>query len=422
MEIQKLYSIYLDFPQVCTDTRKVLPNSMFFALKGDNFNGNKFAQKALDSGCSYAIVDEPIDEKNPNIILVPDVLETLQNLANYHRNQIDLTVIAVTGSNGKTTTKELAYEVLQSHKKTFKTPGNFNNHIGLPLSLLKIEANTDIAILEMGDSVRGDVELLCQIAEPNYGLITNIGKDHIGGFGSMENNILAKKEIIDYLVQSGGTFFMNDEDPMVTKLVPSNLNTLHYGSSLIELASPGPLLNFKVKGTTYSTQLFGDYNIHNIRLAYIMGKTFGVDESTMLSAIINYTPKSNRSELVKTDKNTLILDAYNANPSSVEVALDSFAKIQNASEAWVILGDMLELGEISNHEHQSIANKVAELGFQQAVFIGAEYYQTEHFSSFHYFSEKEEAVDFIKNKSIDSAQILLKGSRGLQLETLVDLL
>lgn len=422
MEIQKLYDIYLDFPEVCTDTRKVLPNSIFFALKGDNFNGNKFAQQALDYGCSYAIVDEPIKGNNPNIIIVSDVLETLQKLANYHRNQINLTVIAVTGSNGKTTTKELAFEVLQSHKKTFKTPGNFNNHIGLPISLLKIEKDTTFAILEMGDSVRGDVELLCKIAEPDYGLITNIGKDHIGGFGSMENNILAKKEIIDYLVESRGTFFMNEEDPTVIKLVPTELNTLNYGSSLIELAPPNPLLNFKVHGKTYSTKLFGDYNIHNVRLAYIIGKTFGVDESTILDAITNYTPKSNRSELVKTNKNTLILDAYNANPSSVEAALDSFAKIQNASEAWVILGDMLELGEISNHEHLAIVNKVAELGFQQGIFIGAEYYQTKQFSSFHYFIEKEEAVDFIKNKSIDSAQILLKGSRGLQLETLVELL
>ncbi len=420
--LESIYSIYQSHSTICTDTRKLVEGALFFALKGDNFNGNEFALKALEEGCAYAIIDEEQYATHTNCILVEDVLETLQSLANYHRKQLGLPIIAVTGSNGKTTTKELIFEVLKTTKNVFKTPGNFNNHIGLPLSILQLNQDHEIAILEMGDSQMGDVELLCEIAEPEYGFITNIGKDHIGGFGSMDNNILAKKEIIDYLAQTHGTFFLNTEDELVQSLIPQHgLTTILYGRELIELAPSTPFLNFTVNSKKYTTHLVGDYNIHNLRLAYAIGKEFGISETNIIEALCNYEPKSNRSELVKTQKNTLILDAYNANPSSVEVALQSFAKTPNPNK-WVIIGDMLELGEISEREHQNITETTQQLGFTNAIFVGTHFAHTEQIQGFHYFSTKEDAVDFIESQNIHGATILLKASRSLRLETLVDFL
>tara|TARA_Y100000782_G_scaffold115547_1_gene159918 strand:+ start:6460 stop:7734 length:1275 start_codon:yes stop_codon:yes gene_type:complete len=420
MSIDHLYQLFLEHPIVCTDTRKLVPDSIFVALKGGNFNGNLFAIQAIEKGCSYSIVDDPeIAQSNSKCILVNDTLETLQELAHYHRKQLSIPVIAITGSNGKTTSKELIHQVLSKKFNIYSTPGNYNNHIGMPLSILQMTSKTDIAILEMGDSKRGDVTELCTIAEPDFGVLTNIGKDHIEGFGSMEENVLAKKEIIDYLANHGGTFFLNTDDLLVSSLCPDQLSLIKYGSHAITYYQSAPFVEYKDReGTVHGTQLIGKYNIDNIALTYAIGMHFDVPDQQIFDAIDNYIPKLNRSQLDKTAKNELIMDAYNANPSSVELALKSFSELNVNTEKWAIIGDMLELGAISFEEHQNIALLASELKLKHVIFIGSHFYETKHNPDFYYFKEKEEAEHFLDHKKLENATILLKGSRGLQLETL----
>ncbi len=423
MTIAELHKVFKSCSGVCTDTRKAKSNTLFFALKGDRFNGNEYALKALNLGCSHAVIDEvkyAIDER---FIVVDDVLTTLQELANYHRkHEVKGAVIAITGSNGKTTTKELLYQVLSQKAKTYATPGNLNNHIGLPLCLLEVTEEHEFVLLEMGDSKEGDVKELCLIALPEYGILTNIGKDHIGGFGSMQNNILAKKEVIDFLHKTNGHFFINQDDELIENITPKGLDVTKYNKSIpeIEPVQSWPYVAYRYLGKEVKTKMAGDYNMLNITLSISVARHFKVEENMIHRAISNYTPTNMRSQVVKIDDAPmLVLDAYNANPSSVDLALRSFAKARN-KDCWVILGDMRELGPISAEEHLAIIDLVNELGFVHAVFIGDEFYAVKRdFPGFVFFNSKESAADFLRDQNwSDDQSVLIKGSRGLKLESL----
>lgn len=419
-----LHDIYLNSKGVCTDTRKITPNSIFFALKGANFDGNKYALDALKQGCSYAVVDDP-QIQGENVIHVQNVLRALQDLANDHRHAIGAKVIAITGSNGKTTTKELLYEVFKTTYKVTATPGNFNNHIGLPLTILSAPVDTEILLLEMGDNQLGDIELLCQIAEPEYGIITNIGKDHLGGYEEgFEGNIKAKKELFDYLYDTNQIAFVNADDELLVS-ISSTLNKITYGKEgttlNLEQVISSSFLQFKslVAGIC-QTQLVGDYNLMNIETAYCIAQHFDISNEVIEEAIASYIPANNRSQLTKTERNTIILDAYNANPSSVELALHSLQSM-DASNQLAILGDMLELGEVSENEHQSMIDIAHDLGLQ-SIFIGTLYSSCSFHKNQKNYNTKVDFIQALEKDPISDSLILLKGSRSMKMEDLLEYL
>jgi UDP-N-acetylmuramoyl-tripeptide--D-alanyl-D-alanine ligase len=430
MEIKELHKLFLASNGVCTDTRKIEQKSIFFALKGENFNGNKFASDALKKGCSYAVVDEKWAIENTNnvqsqIILVDDVLQSLQKLAKFHRNFLGSKVIGLTGSNGKTTTKELLQAVLNKKFKTFATPGNFNNHIGLPLTILQTPHDTEYLILEMGDNQPGDIQELCEISDPNCGIITNIGKDHIEGFGSMEGNVKSKKELFDYLSERGRTCFYNGVNEYSNQLISEIPNTIDFSSeNSLSIEKQNPFIVYRSENdNTYQTNLIGAYNIDNINCAYIIGKFFDVNVEKIHEAITTYTPSNNRSQFIETkDGNQIFLDAYNANPTSVEKALKSFSEMGSDPEKWVFLGDMLELGSISRDEHKNTLSFLKELNFKNVVLVGKAFYEFKDEFSFSFFDKKEKAVEFARNQKLKNALILLKGSRGLKMEEFTDVI
>jgi UDP-N-acetylmuramoyl-tripeptide--D-alanyl-D-alanine ligase len=357
---------------------------------------------------------------------VNDVLEALQLLAKYHRTQLSIPVIAVTGSNGKTTSKELIHTVLAKKYSVAYTKGNLNNHIGVPLTLLEVNDIHEIALIEMGDNHPNEVAFLCEIAQPTYGFVTNVGKDHLEGFGSFEKNILAKKEVFDYLKISKGKVFLDRSDSLVTSMVDDSITIIDYGItgafSNIEYVESNPLVVFRDElGEAVETNLFGGFNFHNFKLAYCIGKYFSVGLNDISVALKGYQPDNNRSQVVKTLKNTLIMDAYNANPSSVKEAVDSFAGVKSNKPKWVVLGDMFELGSYSEEEHQLMVELVSKLGFDEVLFIGENYFKTVSDNSVVKFSNKVEAEVYIKKIAPEGAIILLKGSRGMRLETLKDL-
>lgn len=426
MKIEALYALYLKHPVVSTDTRKITPNSLFFALKGDNFNGNAFAKRSLEQGASFAIIDEEEFNEGEGYILVKDVLETLQALAQYHRNQLQIPVVAVTGSNGKTTSKELIKTVLSKKYEVAYTKGNLNNHIGVPLTLLEIKPTDQIALVEMGDNHPNEVSFLCQIAQPNFGFVTNVGKDHLEGFGSFEKNILAKKEVFDFLDQTNGVVFLDESDELVAKMVSETQKCIRYGvkgsDSFIEYVSSDPLVVCRNEDNTLvKTQLFGAFNFNNIKLAFCIGKFFDVDQRLISEAISEYAPDNNRSQVVETNKNTLIMDAYNANPSSVEEALNSFATMETKLKKWVVLGDMFELGRYSSLEHQNMAELAIAKDIDEVLLIGENYAKIEGVEGAHIFSAKEDAKMYIKKIAPEGAIVLFKGSRSMRLETLKEL-
>ena len=423
MKIETLYSLFIDSSGVCTDTRNITSSSLFFALKGDNFNGNKFAVNAIDSGAGYAIVDEDVNSSDKRIIKVESVLSTLQELASYHRGQLTIPVIAVTGSNGKTTTKELINVVLAKKFKVAFTKGNLNNHIGVPLTLLEVTNEHEIALIEMGDNHRYEVELLCKIALPTFGFVTNVGKDHLEGFGSFANNILAKKEVFDHLLESNGKVFLDESDELVSEMVDSKLKVISYGKkgsfSYIEYLRSNPLVVFAdSNGKEIETNLFGAFNFNNIKLAYCIGKYFEVPLSDISDALNEFQPDNNRSQVINTDRNTLIMDAYNANPSSVQEAVTSFAEMETDRVKMLILGDMFELGSYSAEEHQNMAELAMSKEFENVFLIGENYSKTVNISSENLFTSKEKAEVYIKKIAPEGAIILLKGSRGMKLESL----
>ncbi len=426
MSIQELYQLFKECSCVTTDTRNITDNSMFFALKGPNFNANTFANEALKKGSTYAIIDEETYLVDQRTILVNDVLETLQELSKYHREQLSIPVIGITGSNGKTTTKELVQTVLSKKYKVAATKGNLNNHIGVPLTILAIHSEIEIAIIEMGANHAGEIEFLCNIAQPNSGLITNIGMAHLEGFGSLEVIIETKVALYKSLSKNKGMAFVNAEDKRLVDLSSRNERILFGNDNSINakvISSTSPFLSFdlKVNGKEYKeieTKLVGNYNIDNILAAVTIGNYFDVDTLTIISALNAYNPENNRSQWLNTGKNNLILDAYNANPSSTYSAIRNF-ELLIAENKIIILGDMLELGKIEQEEHQKIINLLKNNKIQ-SILIGPVYQSCSAESTIKKFATTEEAKKHLLAKPLLNKTILIKGSRGLKLELLVE--
>lgn len=416
MKIEELYSLYITHGLVDTDTRTIRKNTLFFALKGENFNGNMFAEEAITNGASYAIIDEADYKTSEKLILVDNVLETLQKLANHHRNQLGIPVIALTGSNGKTTTKELINSVLSKKYKTTATLGNLNNHIGVPLTLLSMNKNTEVGIVEMGANHAKEIEFLSEIANPDYGYITNFGSAHLEGFGSLEGVVKAKSELYDYLRAKNKKVFVNPNDEkQIAKT--KDIESITFDES-IKFIEANPFVKLSYNNTEILSNLIGAYNFANISAAITIGNYFNVTTELIKEAIENYVPSNNRSQVINTKTNRIILDAYNANPTSMKAALESFSKLQ-ANNKTIILGDMFELGKYSSNEHQSIVNFIKELNLDEAFLIGENFYKTTtKYKRFNGFYEFEE---YIKNNQIESSTILVKGSRGMALERVVAL-
>jgi len=419
MNITELYQLYTQTYLVDTDTRKIRKGSLFFALKGDNFNGNEFAAEAIKSGASYAVIDEEKYHTLPNTLMVGNVLETLQKLANFHRKQLALPIISLTGSNGKTTTKELINAVLSKKFATAATAGNLNNHIGVPLTLLSITPKTEIGIIEMGANHLKEIEFLCSIAEPNYGLITNFGKAHLEGFGDFDGVIKAKSELYDFLRLSKGTVFINKDDALQVKQ-SAGINAIEFNSNDIKFVEASPFVKVQFKNVIIESKLIGKYNYNNIAVAVAVGNHFNVPDTDIKDAIENYTPVNNRSQIIQKGTNKIILDAYNANPSSMQAALENFAQLKDENKV-VFLGDMFELGKDSKEEHEKIAKLAVSCNFSKVFLIGKAFSTTSVKNA--YVSESFESFkNSINYSNINNATILIKGSRGMALERLLDLL
>lgn len=432
MDINELYTHFLRSGLICTDTRKITTGSIFFALKGDNFNGNKFAVQALEQGCILAVVDEHVESDSNKIIKVNNVLSTLQQLASHHRKQFNIPVIGLTGSNGKTTTKELTTCVLSKKYKVHATRGNLNNHIGVPLTLLSMPGDTEIAIVEMGANHPNDIAELCEIAHPNYGLITNIGRAHLEGFGSLEGVAAAKGQLFDYIRKNGGQLFRNADDERLQPLA-QGAQTISYGSNETadvsgSISATGLHIAFSWKSGEFEsaeiqTKLIGAYNLSNLLAAVCVGRHFGATPNQIAEALASYTPDNNRSQLQKTEHNTLVLDAYNANPTSMAAALKDFILIQSPEEKWVILGDMLEGGSSSVSEHIAVLQR-AQNATIKSLFVGSIFKEAAEQASIsaRVFDDVDAAAQFIEQAMPQNKLILLKGSRGIGLEKLVPLL
>lgn len=425
MKIEKLHQLFLKFNVVSTDTRSISNGALFFALKGDNFNGNDFAKKALDSGASYCIIDEQQSQSNARFILVPDVLITLQELANFHRKYLNIPIIAITGSNGKTTTKELINSVLGQRYKTHATQGNYNNHIGVPLTLLQMDTSVDIGIVEMGANHIGEISNLCQISAPNYGYITNFGKAHLEGFGSAEGVVKGKCELYDYLKSNEGVVFINGDDKKQVQQIGDyksvNIFSKDNRSNIqVSMTSQTPFISFESQGCTMESQLVGIYNFSNAAAAIAMGCFFEVSLENIKKGIASYTPNNNRSQIIQKGSNTIILDAYNANPSSMEVALDNFNSMKSPLKI-VILGDMFELGVHSKSEHQAVIDEVNSLNFSSSYYVGSHFFELAYDSSkANFFKTTESFRNQLQSLVFKDALILIKGSRGMALESLLD--
>ena len=418
MTTSELYSIFQKYPYISTDSRLITKNSLFFALKGKNFNGNKFAEKAINQGCYCAIVDEHKYANHSGVILVENVLETLQKLAKFHREKLNIPIIGITGTNGKTTSKELIHNVLNSELNCHATKGNLNNHIGVPLSILEIKDNHDIAIIEMGANHRKEIDHLCSIAKPTHGVITNIGTAHLQGFKSLRGVIKAKNELFSFIKENGGLIFINNDDSLLVKLAV-DIKKVSYGVSSrfsTSIISNTPFLNVKWEDTIIKSKLIGDYQLYNISLALCIGNYFDIAKKKIQVAIESYVPANNRSEIRKTENNSIIMDAYNANPSSMKAMIESFAN-QDYKNKLCILGDMLELGSYSNKEHNKILELCKRLKLE-SLFVGKEFSKLSEES----FKNISDLKEFIKQHPIKKKRILLKGSRGIGLEKLIEYL
>ncbi len=418
MKIKQLYKLYCVNYLVDTDTRKIRKGSIYFALKGKNFNGNKFANEALKNGANYAVIDDEKYNTHPNIILVEDALKTLQKLANFHRKQLDIPIISLTGSNGKTTTKELINAVLSKKYKTTATIGNLNNHIGVPLTLLAMNVETEIGLVEMGANHLKEIDFLCKIAEPNFGYITNFGKAHLEGFGSFEGIIKGKSELYNFLKSTNGIAFVNKDDKIQVRQA-TGINSIFFDENSIQFIKANPFVEVQFKGTLIESKLIGKYNYSNIVAAIAIGNYFEISENHIKIAIESYTPTNNRSQIIEKGTSKIILDAYNANPSSMEVALESFNQLNSANKI-IFLGDMFELGKESNNEHQRIAELAISYNFSKVYLIGKAFSTTSVKNAFIYNSFESFKVSN-KNLKNDNTTILIKGSRGMALERILDL-
>ncbi len=434
MEIQQIYARFLESSGISTDSRKISKNSIFFALKGDTFDGNEFASDALKDGAAFAVVDNqklPVDSR---FIFVDDALKTLQELASFHRSRLTIPVIGLTGTNGKTTTKELISAVLAKKFRVCNTAGNFNNHIGVPLTLLGIKDDAEIAVIEMGASSPGEIALLTSIVKPDYGLITNVGKAHLLGFGSFEGVKKTKGELYDFLQKSGGTAFLNKDNEILCEMAKQRegLKTIDYGFktegySAKPATSGNPFLTLKTPGKrVIKSHLIGNYNADNIIAALKIAYHFGISPEEAALAIESYIPSNNRSQLMKGVLNTLIVDAYNANPSSMKVSLENFANM-NAAKKALIIGDMLELGEDSGKEHRLVLDYIERLNPEKIFFVGKEFgreaINNEYFrQKGKFFETSDELRDYLLEEPVKGYTILIKGSRGTRLERSIDAL
>lgn len=423
--LASIYNHFLKSTGVSTDTRKTSEGNLFFALKGPSFNGNKYASVAIANGASYAIVDEPEFVVSSQYLLVEDVLTCLQDLAHYHRQQLQIPIIAVTGSNGKTTTKELLHGVLSTHYKTFSTQGNLNNHIGVPLTLLSIDRSIEMAVIELGANHIGEIELLCKIAAPSHGFITNIGLDHLEGYGSIEGVAQGSSELFYYLLHHQGVAFVNSADPLLMRMATRLPQVITYPAKGDFYHCYLSKNDFYLEITTekmevIKTHLTGAYNLDNIATALCIGKYFEVPSLKANEAIAAYIPQNMRSQVIAKDSNKIILDAYNANPSSMEVAIENLSAIKAAHKV-VVLGDMFEMGDQSAYEHARIANLAMSKGFQHIILIGKAFSSLAlQGDGLTQLETKLQAIAWLQQHPFKDTVFLLKGSRGMALEQLVE--
>lgn len=425
MDINFIYDIFAKCSCVTTDSRNCPEGSLFIALKGASFNGNRFASEALSKGCKFALVDEAEFADGKNIFLVDDCLIALQALAREHRKRIGTKIIGITGTNGKTTTKELIAAVLSRKYNVLFTQGNLNNHIGVPVTLLGLKKEHDIAVVEMGANHPGEIETLVNIALPDFGIITNIGKAHLEGFGSFEGVIKTKGELYDFLRCNNRVAFINSDNEILTSIA-NGIEQIKYGKeefgnfASAEVKDASPFLSIKYNNCTIQTNLIGNYNFENVLAAITIGKYFDVPDSEIASALENYVPTNNRSQLKKTEKNSLIIDAYNANPTSMRASLMNFINI-SAENKCVILGDMRELGNDSQKEHEAIVNLLCSYDFKEIHLVGSEFKKVAA-SGMKTYENVAELTDFIKENPIAGSTILIKGSNSMQLIKTVDFL
>ncbi len=420
MDIKKLHKIFLASEGISTDTRLIKKNQLFFALKGENFDGNKYADLAIEKGAAYVIVDNPDVAKGDKYILLDDVLKSLQQLAVFHRKYLNIPILGITGTNGKTTTKELINAVLQKKFKTFATQGNLNNHIGVPLTILSMDKSTEFGIVEMGANHPGEIAFLASIAQPDYGLITNIGKAHLEGFGSFEGVKKTKKELYVHIAENNGKLFVNADDDLLMEL-SANIRRILYGKSVdrneqFQIVENDIFLSIRWNNLSVKTQLVGNYNFYNVLAAISIGRYFNVPKNEIIGAIKEYEPKNKRSQFQQTANNKLIVDVYNANPVSMKLAIENFHKI-NAANKLLLLGDLLELGNVSAGEHQKILDLMKTLNFPKACFVGSEFYRFSKSNyPYRFFKTVDELNQYLADEQIKEHTVLLKASRGIQLE------
>ena len=426
MEIPALYKIYLQHPSIQTDTRKLKKGDLFFALKGPNFNGNLFASQALENGAAYSIVDEDPAQPDERIIKVTDTLKTLQELAAYHRQQFrNIPFIAITGSNGKTTSKELVHAVLSTTYKTYTTEGNLNNHIGIPLTLLKVRDDAEMAIVEMGANHQREIEGYCIYTDPTHGIITNCGKAHLEGFGGVEGIKKGKGELFDYLRSHNGTAFAMWDYDYLREMSAGIRNVITYGThdasvTGVVKSSSGLLEVSITKGLsphTIKTNLVGEYNLPNVLLAVTVGSYFNVPDDKIIAALESYVPSNSRSQLIERDSNKIILDAYNANPTSMRAAIENFAKMEGTNKV-LLLGNMMELGQESLYEHQLLIELIKQYPWEKVVLVGDDFKKVNH--SFINFDDSSQARDWFQQQHFSHANILIKGSRSTKMEKVLE--
>ena len=428
-DLEKLYSLFLASNGVATDTRNIQKGQIFFALKGENFNGNEYAIEALQQGASLVVVDEitddDLEDKFPDrVFKVENALITLQKLSAYHRSRLKCPVLAITGSNGKTTTKELVAAVLSKKFKTYYTKGNLNNQIGIPLTLLSVKTDAEFVIIEMGANHQGEIASYCEYVRPDYGLITNVGHAHTEGFGGFEGVVKGKTELYRYVVSHDGKLFVNMDNDVIVKNVTDTDSIIGYGKSLNYFCTGSPVmqgefLSVNTGDTLILTHLIGEYNFENVLSAVCIGRYFGVDKEKIKEAIEAYVPSNNRSQKLTLSSNTIILDAYNANPSSMEEALKNFSKIEAANKV-VILGQMMELGDSSRTQHERIKDLVISINPNQKIFVGEGFSFLKNESNLQWFDSTENLKKWFKSAGIESSLILIKGSRKNQLEKILE--
>ena len=421
MQLELFYNLFTECDyKFTTDSRSIPEGSIFFALKGNNFNGNLFAIEALKKGASYAVVDE-IKENNNKLILVDDVLTFMQELANFHRRCFDIPVIAIGGSNGKTTTKNLILNILKQRLKAHCTQGNFNNHIGVPITLLQIPIDCEVAIIELGTNNHGEIAKLCKITAPTHGLITNIGKEHLEGFGTLEAVAKEESELYHYLLKNNGLAFVNQDDEWLTRMSRSIKNIQYYSKKDVSIQSIVPSIEISVENEKIKSTLMGDYNLENIQAAMAVGKHLGLSNEAIRLGIESYIPENNRSQWIHKGSNRILLDAYNANPSSMQVAIENFSKIPNKKQI-LVLGDMFEMGDQAEKEHLDLLIWAKQFEFESIYLLGEHFYQVSANCGLETFSSMKVLGETLKSKNHNDTAILIKGSRGMKMERVLDYL